>query len=189
MMFEDMIGVGAAPSVAVMANPLPTEPTELQRQLFTDNPQLDAPRQQAKDLALDAVLYEMRKRHEARRHEMFFDMIGARHTSPPAGGSFDFDFDGASEPDADGDERFPEQEVGGAFERYLTEEFGETDPMQSVLGGEPGVFPIKPETYNPLLEQLPPNYATLAKFGYSESTTDPYGNLMREALRKLVRSV
>jgi hypothetical protein len=185
MMFEDMIGVSTSPAPYAERAPDTDGVTELQRQLYTDDPKQDRPRRQAKDLALDAMLYEMRKRHERYRNDAFLDMVGAKHTSPPPHSppTIDlFDFDVQEEEDR--------WDAGAAFERYLVDDFG-TEPttFEASLGGTLGVFPIKPETYNPVLEGLPPNYATLAKFGYSEPVTDPYGNLMREALRKLVRSV
>jgi len=194
MMFEDMIGVSANP-FAVPANPVPMEPTELQRQLYTDDPKLDAPRSQAKDLSLDALLHEMRKAHRTTVTARLGVNPGeAYYTSPvyaPSAPTL-LDDTGAGTP-FDEEEVAPARDAVGAddvFGRYLADSFGgDTDPMQPILGGQSGVFPITPETYEPLMEILPPNIGSLSKYGYSEPLTDPNGQLLREALRKLVRSV
>lgn len=191
MMFEDMIGVSANP-FAVPANPVPMEPTELQRQLYTDDPKLDAPRSQAKDLSLDALLHEMRKAHQMTiTAKLGVDPGYAYYTSPahtPSPPTLLSDM-GAGTPFDEEDE--PVSDGGyDVFGRYLADSFGgDTDPMRPILGGQSGVFPITPETYTPLMEILPPNIGSLSKYGYSEPLTDPNGQLLREALRKLVRSV
>jgi len=137
MMFEDMIGVSANP-FAVPANPVPMEPTELQRQLYTDDPKLDAPRSQAKDLSLDALLHEMRKAHRTTVTARLGVNPGeAYYTSPvyaPSAPTL-LDDTGAGTP-FDEEEVAPARDAVGAddvFGRYLADSFGgDTDPMHRV---------------------------------------------------------
>ena len=47
---------------------------------------------------------------------------------------------------------------------------------------------ITRDTFGPLLRQVRPGFKALGQFGYNEPITDPYGDLMRNALRRLVRT-
>lgn len=49
-------------------------------------------------------------------------------------------------------------------------------------------IPITRETYGPLQRDVRMSFDRLSRFGWDSPVTDPYGNLMRTELRKLVRT-
>lgn len=49
-------------------------------------------------------------------------------------------------------------------------------------------IPITKDTYGPLARSARPGFPALSKFGWNAPITDPFGDVMRNALRRLVRA-
>lgn len=83
-----------------------------------------------------------------------------------------------------------EQLVAGGSEVVDDEDESATPRLAALFEEDDGPqpIPISRETFGPLLRQVRPGFRALGKFGYNEPITDPYGDLMRNALRRLVRT-
>lgn len=185
-MFEQMIGVGGPQP------PERGEPGEPQQAaspggdfasaLYAADAAFDVDRPAARDLmaeAMDGVLAQIFQRIDQRkRFDAFYlsdeDSPETAFGLPPVDYAQNLDVS-----------QFPNDAATvGAFERYMP---SGAPPATGYTPGSP--IPLQPDTFNPIKAAVEPPFSSLSRGGYSEAITDPSGELMRGALRRLVRSI
>jgi len=185
-MFEQLIGVEPAAEPAAPAMPaLPTPPAEpngdFLTALHTDSAVFDEDRPEARDLGaevMDEVLAKMFERIDMRKkYDTFF--ISDEDNPEAAFGLPPVDYSQGLIPD------FPDEaQTEATFGRYADTS---TPSLPNYTPGSP--IATTADTFTPVQKAIEPPFSSLARGGYREEITDPSGELMRGALRRLVRSV
>lgn len=164
--------------------------------MLTTGPKTDIPRTEPHDLFADEFLSELMSERRARTSTPFPRLYGG----PARGREVTRQYASSerrrrrARPAVEQDS--PEGDETDAFARLLTDSpdqqplpdmFG-TGKMSQLFEPIEPIVPISKASYGPLKRATRQSIGGISRTGYNEPITDPYGDLMRNALRRLVRA-